>query len=257
MAKHFQVDTGSTLTTNLVAYYKLEDVNDYYGAFTLTNTNTVAFNAGKISNAANFGSANTNKNLTTTNTLGINGGAISLACWVNITTAPASGNFATIVQQDNNSSIVQYDFYYQNNAGTLRLDFWRYKVANGLEGPSYNVTLTPGTWYHLVFTYDGTNIRGYVNGSLVAGPTTASGTGSGSLIDGFRIGSTIDDALYLSGLVDECGVWTKALSTTEITDLYNSGSGQTMVDSAIKTINGLALASVKTKNGVAIADIIT
>ena len=33
---------------------------------------------------------------------------------------------------------------------------------------------------------------------------------------------------YFSGLVDECGVWNKALSTTEIGDLYNGGSGQTI-----------------------------
>ena len=50
MAKHFQVDSGGTLLTNLISYYKLDDVNDYYASNNLTNNNTVTFVTGKIDN---------------------------------------------------------------------------------------------------------------------------------------------------------------------------------------------------------------
>ena len=46
--KKFTIDTNRTLTTNLVAYYKLEDVNDFWGSYNLTNYNSVQFNAGKV-----------------------------------------------------------------------------------------------------------------------------------------------------------------------------------------------------------------
>ena len=54
MAKHFQVDSGGTLLTNLISYYKLDDVNDYYASNNLTNNNTVTFVTGKIGNAGDF-----------------------------------------------------------------------------------------------------------------------------------------------------------------------------------------------------------
>ena len=34
---------------------------------------------------------------------------------------------------------------------------------------------------------------------------------------------------FVSGNEDEVGVWTRALSAQNVTDLYNSGSGDTMV----------------------------
>jgi hypothetical protein len=50
---------------NLRAYYKLENLNDLSGnGFTLTNNNSVAFNQGKFTNGADFGSSGTNKGLT-------------------------------------------------------------------------------------------------------------------------------------------------------------------------------------------------
>jgi hypothetical protein len=43
---------------------------------------------------------------------------------------------------------------------------------------------------------------------------------------------------YTSGLIDETGIWSKKLSNTEVGDLYNAGSGQTMTAGGAG--NGLA-----------------
>jgi hypothetical protein len=40
------------------------------------------------------------------------------------------------------------------------------------------------------------------------------------------------DGFFSSSEVDEFGVWNKKLSSTEIADLYNGGTGQTMVSTA-------------------------
>src|SRR3990167_2469213 len=50
-AKSFQVDSGSTLTTSLVSYYKLEDATDFYGSNNLTAAGNASFVAGKVNNA--------------------------------------------------------------------------------------------------------------------------------------------------------------------------------------------------------------
>jgi len=228
--KHFQVDTSGTLTTGLQAYYKFEDATDYYSTNTLTNNGSVAFNTGKISNAADFGSSNTTKYLTINSNLGIDGGISSIAGWVNITTAPASGVDYSMISQYSLSanSDVMYSIDYWNNSGVLTLVFSRNKVNLADESSSYTTTLTTGVWYHVVLTYDG-SIRGYLNGSLVAGPTTASGNGNETAAYQTQIGAALGGFNLMSGLVDEVGYWSKALSTTEITDLYNGGAGQTMV----------------------------
>ena len=77
---------------------------------------------------------------------------------------------------------------------------------------STKVTLTP-TWTHLATTYDGTQIRVYLNGRLVGsaaqrGPLAA---GPGPL----RIGATAWGERF-DGLIDEGRVYDRALTAGEI-----------------------------------------
>src|SRR5918911_70792 len=81
MAKHFQVDTGATLTTSLVSYWKLDgNSSDFYGSNSGSDTN-MSYTTGKVGNAASFNgsssvitvSDNASLNFTT---------AISFATWV-------------------------------------------------------------------------------------------------------------------------------------------------------------------------------
>jgi hypothetical protein len=238
MAKQFQVDTGGTLTTNLVAYFKLSDVNDYYGSFNLTNTNSVAFNTGKVGNAADTGASNTDKRLSVANDLGVTNGNFSVSLWINVTTAPATDTSPTPFTLIDEGTDVNYEIRYADVAGTKKLRFNRGKENVANQFSDYDVTLTTGTWYHIVYTYDGTNIRGYVNNVLRAGPTAASGNGSGSSGEGLFL--FVDYGLtaskFFSGLIDEIGIWTKALTTTEINDLYNAGNGQTMTNVQTATL---------------------
>lgn len=57
--------------------------------------------------------------------------------------------------------------------------------------------------------------------------------------------------------MDEIAVWNRVLTTDEITELYNSGSGKEIeiITTSIKSVNGLAKASIKSKNGLAIASV--
>jgi len=49
--------------------------------------------------------------------------------------------------------------------------------------------LSTSIWYHIVCTYDGTNLRLYVNNDLKAGPASASGNGSSGANSGTGIGA--------------------------------------------------------------------
>lgn len=255
------------LTDNLAAYWKFNESSgnaaDSSGAgVTLTNNNTVGYAAGKIANAGDYGSSNTNKYFSAANTLGINGGAISHNFWVNISTAPTSGNAAGLVGHFNNSNKINERVFYKNDGGTLNLYFNRLIAGISNNGPTVAQTLTTGTWYMITFTYDGTTVRGYVNGTEIGNAGGGSGSGSDSgyfngIIVGSMNGGPPTDVL--KGLLDEYGVWSRALSPTEITTLYNGGAGLTypfvLGPANVKTVDQLAFASVKTVLGLAVASI--
>jgi concanavalin A-like lectin/glucanase superfamily protein len=243
LAAQFQVDRGGTLATNLVAYYKLEDATNFLStsSYNLTTTGTVLFDAGKVNNAADFSTNNTSSYLYTTSDLGINGGIVSISAWVNVTTQPSNTFVAAVHQFSNGSSHVDYDFWYVDSGGTKTLEFVRDRNGIASDFASVTTTLTTNTWYNLVLTYDGTDIRGYINNTLVAGPASSTGSGfSGGppTDDGFEISGINKNGTHLwNGQVDEVGIWNKVLDATETTDLYNGGAGQTMVSSTVPAVS--------------------
>jgi uncharacterized repeat protein (TIGR01451 family) len=87
------------------------------------------------------------------------------------------------------------------------------------------ITAVTGVWYHLVGSCDGTNAALYVNGQLSgSGPVDLNYVGSAS---SFRLGSSVCCGEYYAGLVDEAGLYSRALTGTEALALYEArGSGK-------------------------------
>src|SRR4029079_343906 len=89
-----------------------------------------------------------------------------------------------------------------------------------------NTTLSVGTWYLLSATYDGTNVRGYVNGVL-----DGSLAGSGALQTSdypIRIGAyaPLNGSVskgFWPGLIDEPQFYGRALAAAEINAIYAAG----------------------------------
>lgn len=81
-------------------------------------------------------------------------------------------------------------------------------------------TLSDGAWHHVVLTYDGTNVRLYLDGALVAGPLALAGPiGTENFaVGGRRTGSNISNQYV--GDVDEVAVYSRALSAAEVADHF-------------------------------------
>jgi hypothetical protein len=83
------------------------------------------------------------------------------------------------------------------------------------------VSLNTSVWYHMMGTYDGSKVRLYLDGNLMAeGSQTISGKiFNGALPLSFGKGgySTID---YFAGAIDEAEIWNRPLSQSEITNEY-------------------------------------
>jgi len=85
--------------------------------------------------------------------------------------------------------------------------------------------LDDGNWHFLVGTFDGSNCRVYVDGTL---ETTASQSGqfndTGNIFTTMRIGRNVFTyTAYWGGHLDEGAMWDVVLSDADVTALYNSG----------------------------------
>lgn len=209
---------------NLKAYYRFNSgaltVDSSTNGVTLTNNNTVGEATGKFGIGADGGSSNTNKSLSTSDTLGIDGGSITISCWIKLNTEIASSLWF-FVFQGNNTSKVSYQMRYEYNGGTRRMLFNRGRLSISDDAVIQNIALGTSNWHHLVLTYDGTNVRGYIDGSLV-GTTASSGNGSGTQVVGTYV---LGPDFYPSAIIDDLAIFNRALNSSEISNLYTEGSG--------------------------------
>ena len=197
-------------------------------ARTLTNNNTVAFAAGNFNNAADFGTANTNKTFSRTDASGYTGGDASISVWVKIRTEPSDTTYEFFnVHESTNSSELRLD--YVDTAGTKSIRVARTKRSVITDTATNNVTALGTTaWHHIVFTYNSTSGVGtaYLDGSALANTFTQTGAGTGGCnvteVGGFSdadclIGSTYSASAYVDEVVFSSNVW----SATDVSDIYN------------------------------------
>lgn len=223
------------LIDNLVSYWKLDEESgtrvDAHSTNTndLTDNNTVLFGAGIISNAADFESANS-ESLTITDAaqtgLDITGD-LSYSCWINFESTPTTDNGMAISAKWGALANRSYYFLLLNNGGTLQLGFFSHDGSSGVfRGVNWTPSLA--TWYHVavVYTAAGGTADFYVDGAQQGAQQSGLQTALNSAAGTFAIGQTnTTPADFMDGLIDELGIWDRALTASEISDLYNGGAG--------------------------------
>lgn len=219
----------SPLLNGLLAHWALEEASgsrlDSSGhSETLTDVNTVTQNPGKIGNAGQFTLANV-EYLTRLHggTLNITHGSEFSACgWMYGDTI--AGNHCPI--GNGNASNFQYELRVFTNSGVL----WTVRTSGGNKAVNINQAFTNATWYFWYVQYDPTNDRVSIsiNAGSLAHTSLAGATVSTNTTPTFAIGAFVSGGLFQrqwNGRLDETGIRSRILTTTEITQLYNSGNG--------------------------------
>ena len=204
------------LWSGLLAYYTADNTpNDALGNYNGTLVNGATYGTGIINNGFSFDGVNDYVDLPLN--MFKETGDFSISFWVK----KIGGSDSRLVQFSNDApynGVLIYTFSGNNirvgigNAGTLTT----FSAGN----------ITLNDWKMVTFTRDSINSvnKIYVDSALAGTFSSAvNPTYPASCIG--RIGSSSTGTVNLNGLVDELGLWNRALSVTEITELYNSGSG--------------------------------
>ena len=96
---------------------------------------------------------------------------------------------------------------------------------NGQSGGSRHtgVVLTQNVWSHVVFVFEtGGVLKTYKNGSLSNTLTGISFTSNSNFFS--RIGHLGGTSHYVNGKMDEFAIWSSALTASNVSTIYNSGT---------------------------------
>ena len=98
--------------------------------------------------------------------------------------------------------------------------------SSGLQDSANGTTpLVPGTWYHLVGTWDGSTVSLYVNGVLEGQASSSLTMATGLVSDYIRIAASDDSGtLQWDGYIDEVAIYEKALSPERVLAHYYAGA---------------------------------
>lgn len=204
------------LDTNLVAYYKLDwNSNDSVGSNNWTDT-SVSYVAGKIGNAAQWNW--TSSKIIVANNLWVTWWNISIAWWFKMNTDISSG-FQCFCEQSDNGTSVWNSIRYDYNSWTRRLVFDRVRYWIVDEQVLYNITLWT-TWHHIAYTYNWTTVTWYVDWASVW-TIAASWNWSVPQWNFFSI-LALNWGFFSNITIDEIWIWSRAISWSEITQLYNA-----------------------------------
>jgi hypothetical protein len=187
---------------------------------------------GRLGDAIEFNGGTSHVDL---GPIDVSGSAMSIALWLK----PDDFDVADARLVSKSTGTAEQDSYWM--LSTIQGPMPRFRVKTGVGGtttltPTFNnnSVLWPGRWTHVAGTYDGANMRIYVNGVLVA---TAAKTGTlttNNVADAW-IGRDPAGTGAFDGILDEVRLYDHALTVNEIVSLMSAPAAPPVSDSSAPT----------------------
>lgn len=158
-------------------------------------------------NALNFNGASSIRILSPGNRNFSN--AHTMTAWINAT-AISTSTYNILSFYPNAYMALNGNSYFQSD------------IINGVQQNSYGTTnISANNWYFIAGTFDGNNLKVYLNGNL---ENSLSSPGAENIVSRFCIsgfGSTCSYN-YINGSIDDVRLYNRALSAAEISAIYNA-----------------------------------
>lgn len=209
------------LTDNITTYWKMDSSSaDSVGSNNGTDSNSPTYTSGKISNALTLVRASSQYVSFPNAIFPWATNAYTLNIWVKLADVVNNQSFSMTARSG--KGII---FYYT-------LGMITHSKPNVVD-LNYTWLGVDTNWHMWTFVGDGSGMRTYLDGNS---SPVASNANTGNIVDpdgdtitfgAYKSGGSLDSGWYMDGQQDEIGIWSRALSTTEISQLYNSGNGLT------------------------------
>jgi len=220
--------TGSEISelSGLVGYWKLDETSGTVAVDSSPGGNDGTFatgsptwtTAGQIAGALDFESSDGADRVDVGNFV-ISGSQLSLSAWVR----PEEGSNEQRIIIKSNSNVDTQQFWGLAVDESNEPDF-RIQAGGVWDSVSYANGVTPGKWYHLAGTYDGTTMRLYVNGVEIASKAHSAG---GPINDGGSapvvLGNSPVGGRPYDGRLDDVRVFSRVMCPEEVFGQYRGG----------------------------------
>lgn len=267
------------LADRLVAYWKLDDgLANAFATSVMdsnhTNHATLVRNDGishwmngstaKLGGSLQLAGSNAYVNIPTNANLNLNANELSLSMWVWLDQLPAQ--LATSFGAIFDSTTDCYVLYLDKGNNELR---FKITDSNGHAARPGIATafLQTNQWLHVAATYNGNAGNAgraaiYLNGALMDSHLGNDNTPGAGLTANVKIGQAATvgregptGGNYFSGMMDDLAIWKRALTPTEIQNIFRDGQlGQSLGDLLIQPTNLLTITAIKqTSPGVQLA----
>jgi len=218
----------SSLNTNLYAVYKAEsNTNDSLGTYNGTPYGGLTYTAGKSGDAFTFNGTTSYVSLPT-NSLNFTND-FSVNFWMDLRGVPGDLQVPISNSDFNGGFTIYYGWDIFISANVLHIELFN-GTNTTYNDFTYNIASYYNTMTMFTITLTDSSVKLSINGTLVATFTKTLTIGySASSIPSIGAKKTSTGTYYYmknGGLIDEVGIWSRGIISTEITTLYNSGAGK-------------------------------
>ena len=194
---------------------KAKDISAYSNDF--TNTGGVTWGATDKGTAADFNGTSGTYIRGGTSLLA-SPSAITVSAWAKLDTYNSSTGHGIVSRWGSGSSGNQFLLYYPAFSNGPRF-FVTNSSTNYIAQSSTSSTGFTGRYVHFVGTWDGTDVKLYIDGTEDATTTGPASVNSGNS-DYIEIGNYVVNSFCMDGQIQNVRVYDRALTATEVSRLY-------------------------------------